>query len=139
MIGHVESYDSERQTGAIRAEDKVYEFHIDDWNPEVEPKVGNDVDFMPDDDGSASSVDIAGAYLKNKKAVKNHYVGGALGVLFGAIGLHRIYLGFYPIAIAQIGLSFILGFQYGFMWGAIEGILIFIGLINKDAKGRPLK
>jgi hypothetical protein len=48
-------------------------------------------------------------------------------------------LGFYPIAIAQIFISFVLGFQYGFMWGIIEGVLIISKLINKDAKGRPLK
>lgn len=138
MIGRIESYDSERQTGVIKAEDKVYEFHLDEWNPEIEPKAGNDVDFMPEEDGSASSVDIATAYLRNKKAVKNHYVAAALGVFFGALGLHRIYLGFYPYAIAQLALSFGLGFQYGFMWGLIEGCLIFAKLIDKDAKGRPL-
>ena len=139
MIGHIESYDNEGQQGVIKAEDKTYTFGLDEWNPEVEPKVGKDVDFMPGDDGTASSVDIATAHLKNKKAVRNHYIAGVLGIVGGSMGLHRIYLGFYPIAVAQILLSFVLGFQYGFMWGLVEGILLFGKQINRDAKGRPLK
>ncbi|MCK5830600.1 MAG: TM2 domain-containing protein [Methylococcales bacterium] len=139
MIGHIESYDEERQTGAIKSDDKVYEFHLDDWNPKTSPKTGDDVDFMPEDDGRATSVDLIGNYLNHIQPVKNRYVAGFLAIIFGFIGLHRIYLGFYPIAIAQIALSVIVGFQYGFMWGAVEGGLILGGLIIKDAKGRPLK
>jgi hypothetical protein len=96
MIGRIESYDNELKTGAIKAEDKVYEFHIDEWNPDIAPSIGNNVDFMPEEDGSATSIDMAKAYLKDSRAVKNHYLAGFLGVFFGALGLHRIYLGFYP-------------------------------------------
>jgi len=139
MIGHIESYDDERQTGAIKYEDKFYEFHIDDWTSDVDPKIGDDVDFIPEDDGSASDVGPLGAYIKDMKPVKNHYIAAALGFVFGCLGLHRIYLGFYPIAIMQIALTLGLGFQYGFMWGLIEGGLLIAKLMNKDAKGRPLK
>lgn len=139
MIGHIESYDDERQTGAIKCEDKFYEFHIDDWTSEEEPKIGDDVDFIPEDDGSASDVGPLGAYIKDMKPVKNHYIAAFLGIFFGCLGLHRIYLGFYPIALLQIALTVGIGFQYGFMWGLIEGGLLIAKLMNKDAKGRPLK
>ncbi len=139
MIGRIESYDSESQTGGIISEGKHYEFRIDDWNPEKGPEVGKTVDFMPEEDGVATSIDLAASYINDLKPVKNHYIAGILGVFLGAIGLHRIYLGFYPIAIAQILITFTLGFQYGFMWGVIEGALILAKLINKDVKGRPLK
>jgi TM2 domain-containing membrane protein YozV len=138
MIGHIESYDDERQTGAIKCEDEFYEFHIDDWTAEEEPKIGDDVDFVPEDDGSATNVGPLGKYIKDMRPVKNHYIAGALGILLGALGLHRIYLGFYGIAIAQIIVTYITG-GFGVMWGFIEGILLFGGQIHKDAKGRPLK
>ena len=139
MIGHIESYDDERQTGVIKYEDKFYEFHIDDWTSDAEPKAGDDVDFIPEDDGSATDVGPVGDYIKDIRPVKNHYIAAALGIFFGFLGLHRIYLGFYPIAILQILLTVGLGFQYGFMWGFVEGCLLIGRLMNKDAKGRPLK
>jgi len=138
MIGHIESYDDERQTGAIKCEDKFYEFHIDDWVADAEPKIGDDVDFIPEDDGSATDVGLIGAYLKDMRPVKNHYIASALGILLGAVGAHRIYLGFYGIAIAQMIITFVTG-GFGVMWGFIEGILLIGGQINKDAKGRLLK
>jgi len=61
-----------------------------------------------------------------------------LGVLFGAIGLHRFYLGFWWLGLGQIIVTFVTG-GFGVMWGFIEGVLIFTGHINKDAKGRLLK
>lgn len=139
MIGHIESYDEECQTGAIKCEDKFYEFHIDDWTSEQPPKEGDDVDFIPEDDGSATDVGHVGAYVQDTRAVKNHYIAGFLGLFLGFLGAHRIYLGQYPIAIAQIALSFGLGFQYGFMWGFIEGCLLLGKMISHDGKGRPLK
>ncbi len=138
MIGHIESYDDERQTGAIKCEDEFYEFHIDEWSAETEPKIGDDVDFIPEDDGSATNVGLVGAYIKNMQPVKNHYVAGALGLLLGFPGIHRIYLGFYTIAIAQILVTYFTA-GYGVMWGVIEGALLLTGHLTKDAKGRPLK
>lgn len=138
MIGHIESYDNERQTGAIKSEDEFYEFHLDDWTSDTQPEVGDDVDFMPEEDGSASSVGPVGAYLHDLKPVKNHYLAGALGLLFGAIGIHRFYLGFYGLGIAQIVVTYLTG-GFGVVWGFVEAILLLGGQINKDAKGRPLK
>jgi len=139
MIGIIESYDEECQTGAIKFEDKFYEFHIDDWSSDIAPSVGKKVDFIPEEDGRATNVGPLGAYVKDMTPVKNHYIAGLLGVFFGALGLHRIYLGFYPIAVMQLALTFGLGFPYGFMWGLIEGCLLLGKMIKLDAKGRPLK
>jgi TM2 domain-containing membrane protein YozV len=140
MIGHIESFDDERQTGAIKCEDKFYEFHIDEWTSDSLPQIGDDVDFVPEDDGSATNIGPVGAYIKDMRPVKSSKIAGALGIfpLTGAFGIHRMYLGFYGFAIAQIILT-VVTLGYGVMWGFIEGFLLFGGQINKDAKGRPLK
>lgn len=140
MIGHIESYDDERQTGAIKFKDKFYEFHIDDWNLDAMPLVGDDVDFMPEDDGSATNIGPVGAYLAGADLtpVKNHYIAAVLGLLLGAIGAHRIYLGFYKIAFFQVALT-VATLGFGVIWGFIEGFLLLTGNMNKDAKGRSLK
>jgi TM2 domain-containing membrane protein YozV len=137
MLGHIESYDPKFQTGVIKFEDKFYEFHLDQWTAEEPPKHGDDVDFDYEE-ATVTEVSPVGAYLKDTRPVKRRWVAAILGLVFGAIGLHRIYLGFYGIGIAQILLTLVTG-GYGVMWGFIEGILLFTGHIYKDAKGRLLK
>lgn len=138
MIGHIESYDEERQTGAIKCEDKFYEFHIDDWDGEVDPEEGADVDFMPEEDGSATNVGPMGAFLQDIRAVKSHKIAATLGIVLGMLGAHRLYLGFYWLGLMQIAVTYLSG-GYGVVWGFVEGVLLFSGHMNKDAKGRPLK
>ncbi|RAL69337.1 hypothetical protein C1G87_0261 [Dehalococcoides mccartyi] len=61
-----------------------------------------------------------------------------LGIFLGSIGVHRFYLGYVGIGIAQIIVSFVtLGI--GSIWGFIEGILILTGSFKNDAKGIPLR
>ncbi len=143
MIGHIESYDEDRQTGVIKCEDKFYEFHIDEWNLEQSPIVGNDVDFLPEEDGSATNIGPVSEFIQDTRAVKNHYLAGILGLLFGALGIHRFYLGSYKIAFLQLGLTigaFFAGLVgYALIWGFIDGFLILSGHVDKDGKGRPLK
>jgi TM2 domain-containing membrane protein YozV len=138
MIGHIESYDNERQQGVIKCENKLYKFHLNEWTSKEKPKLGDEVDFILEDDKSLTNIGLLAPHLKNMEPVKNRRVAAILGVLFGAIGLHRLYLGFYGIAIAQITLTYLTG-GFGLMWGFIEGVLIFGGQIYKDAKGRHLK
>ena len=137
MLGHIESYDEKYQTGIVKYEDEFYEFHIDQWSSESPPKAGDDVDF-DHEDGKVIDIGPVGAYLIQSKPVKNRLLAAFLGIVFGAIGLHRLYLGYYPMAVAQITLTLLTG-GYGVLWGFTEGVLIFMGHINKDAKGRPLK
>lgn len=68
---------------------------------------------------------------------KSKLVAGLLGIFLGGLGVHNFYLGFTGKAIAQIVLSFCFGI--GGIWGLIEGILILVGKMDKDAKGIPLK
>lgn len=137
MLGHIESYDEKCQTGVIKRDGEFYEFHIDQWTSEAPPKAGDDVDFDHEDD-KVIDVSLVGAYLVEAKPVKSRMLAALLGIVFGAIGLHRLYLGFYGIALAQIIVTFLTG-GFGVVWGFVEGALIFTGHIYKDAKGRHLK
>jgi TM2 domain-containing membrane protein YozV len=72
-------------------------------------------------------------------AQKSRIAAGILGILLGGLGIHRFYLGYVGIGIAQIAVT-IVTFGVGSIWGLIEGILILTGNgITKDAKGRPLR
>lgn len=137
MLGHIESFDEKTQTGVIKHEAQFYEFHLDQWSSEAAPKAGDDVDF-DHENGEVLDVGLVGAYLIETRPVKRQLVAGILGLLLGAIGLHRIYLGFWGIGIAQAIITFITG-GFGVVWGFVEGVLILTGHIHKDAKGRPLK
>lgn len=66
---------------------------------------------------------------------------GLLGIFFGGFGAHNFYLGFKSKAIAQLlitCLSFGILYFVSSIWGVIEGILILVGTIDKDANGNPL-
>jgi TM2 domain-containing membrane protein YozV len=76
---------------------------------------------------------------------KSKMAAGLLAIFLGGIGIHRFYLGYNVIGICQLILG-LLGFVTcgitsvaSWVWGVIEGVLIFTGSINKDASGRPLK
>ena len=70
---------------------------------------------------------------------KSRLAAGLLGIFLGWLGIHRFYLGYVGIGIAQIAVSIVTCGVAGWIWGLIEGILILTGSINKDAQGRPLK
>lgn len=66
---------------------------------------------------------------------------GLLGIFLGGFGVHNFYLGYKDKAIAQLlitCLSFGLLYFISSTWGLIEGILILVGTIDKDANGNPL-
>ncbi|MEI6269077.1 MAG: TM2 domain-containing protein [Methylococcaceae bacterium] len=137
MIGYIESYEPDNQIGVIKSEEKSYTFHLDDWVAQVPPDVGDDVNF-DSAETIARNINLVGAYLTPPKAVKYKYVAAALALFLGFTGLHRFYLGFYWLGIAQLALTAVT-VGYGALWGFVEAILLFAGHINKDAKGRPLK
>jgi TM2 domain-containing membrane protein YozV len=137
MIGHIESYDPDSQSGVVKSEEKSYTFHLDDWVAQVPPDQGDDVSF--DAEGTiARKINLVGAYLAPPKAVKYKYVAAVLALFLGFTGLHRFYLGFYWLALAQLAVT-AATVGYGALWGFVEAVLLFAGHINKDAKGRPLK
>ena len=70
---------------------------------------------------------------------KSKIAAGLLGIFLGAWGIHRFYLGYTGIGIAQI-LVTVCTCGIGALWGFIEGILILCGSsITTDAQGRPLR
>lgn len=83
------------------------------------------------------------------QALKSKVVAGILGILLGGLGIHRFYLGYNTIGLIQLALTMVSvplvfcgpGIFIGggiWLWGLIEGILIFTGQISKDAKGHAL-
>jgi TM2 domain-containing membrane protein YozV len=137
MIGHIESYNSDTQSGVIKSEDKFFAFDLDGWLADVPPDQGDDVNF--DSEGNtAINIKLVGAYLQPPQAVKYKYVAAVLALFLGFAGAHRFYLGFYKIGLAQIVFTGLTQ-GYGVLWGFVEAVLLFAGHINKDAKGRPLK
>ena len=68
---------------------------------------------------------------------KSRLAAGLFGILLGALGINRFYLGYTGIGIIQIIVT-IITFGIGGLWGVIEGILIIAGNPWKDAKGLPL-
>ena len=62
---------------------------------------------------------------------------GILGVLFGAFGFHRFYLGYRWIPVLQFLLTFVTGGLAG-LWGTCEGLMILSGRFGRDASGQPL-
>ena len=83
---------------------------------------------------------------------KSKLVAGLLGILVGGLGVHRFYLGYTNIGIAQLAIDVIgwvlLPFTCGIslvfiivahVWGLVDGIMILTGSISQDAQGRPLK
>lgn len=70
---------------------------------------------------------------------KSKLIAGLLGIFIGGLGIHRFYLGYIGIGVAQIVVTFATC-GIGALWGFIEGILILVGsAITTDAEGRPLK
>jgi len=142
MIGQIESYDPESKTGVIKSEEALFTFHLEDWVADVPPEAGDDVNFDAEET-RASNINLVGAYLEPPKAVKYKYLAAVLAILFGWLGAHRFYLGFYRLAFMQVTLTVILYVTglpgFAALWGFIEGILLFGGQIYQDAKGRPLK
>ncbi len=72
---------------------------------------------------------------------KSRVVAGVLGILLGGLGVHRFYLGYVGIGIAQIAVT-IVTFGVGALWGFVEGILYLTqrtGSYSVDATGRPLR
>lgn len=72
---------------------------------------------------------------------KSKIAAGILGILLGAFGVHNFYLGYTGKAVAQLLITVLSFFTLSWVsaiWGLIEGILILVGTINKDANGKPL-
>lgn len=75
---------------------------------------------------------------QNTSGYKSRTTAGLLGIFLGGFGIHRFYLGYTGIGIAQIAVSLVT-WGIGALWGFIEGVLILTGTgITSDASGNPL-
>jgi TM2 domain-containing membrane protein YozV len=143
VIGVIKDYDPETQAGTISNGKEVFEFTISDWIANAPPEQGDNVKF--DLRGvKPCSIDLYAATLDKGGAVKSKWVAFGLAFIFGITGAHRLYLGYYRIAITQIIVNTLLivvaGLPgYAFLWGFVDAILILGGHLDKDAQGRPLK
>ena len=77
--------------------------------------------------------------------VKSKITAGLLGIFLGCLGIHRFYLGYTGIGLAQILMTLVgAWFTCGLsavaagIWGLIDGILILTGALDRDADGRSL-
>lgn len=87
---------------------------------------------------STSYASAAAGAASGEISDKSKMVAGLLGVFLGSLGVHRFYLGYTGIGVAQIFVSlFTCG--VGGWWGIIEGIMILTGSFDRDARGRPLR
>jgi len=68
---------------------------------------------------------------------KSKVVAGILGILLGFFGAHQFYLGNTKGGIIRLVVS-VVTCGLGAWWSIIEGIMILIGKIDKDAQGNPL-
>jgi TM2 domain-containing membrane protein YozV len=143
MIGVIKDYDPETETGSISNGKEDFQFEISDWIANAPPEQGDHVKF--DLRGvKPFNIDLYAATLDKGSAVKRKYLAIFLAFFFGILGVHRLYLGYYRMAVTQIIVNALLVFGaglpgYAFLWGFVEAILIFGGHIDKDAQGRPLK
>lgn len=87
---------------------------------------GNKTEIMPDESG------------EREPPVKSRVVAGLLGILLGGFGIHRFYLGYPRIGIAQFVVTVVTG-GFGVIWGMADGFLFMMGAKYKDGKGRYLK
>ncbi len=82
---------------------------------------------------------MTGAGWPAHAPLKSRIAAGVLGIFLGGLGVHRFYLGYVAIGVAQIIVTF-MTCGIGQLWGFIEGICILAGgAITTDAEGRPLR
>lgn len=90
----------------------------------------------------ASSARMVPPVIPGAVPAKSKVVAGILGILLGSFGVHRFYLGYTGIGLAQLLLTVLScgALWIGtLIWGVVEGVLILCGSgITTDAEGRPL-
>ncbi|MEE9397303.1 MAG: TM2 domain-containing protein [Methylococcales bacterium] len=133
MRGVIAKYDTESKSGVLVSGSGKFKFDISIWNSSRKPEEGMDVQFHQLN-GKITTL----AFLDMSKAVKSKKIAVLLGIFLGWAGVHRFYLGFYKLGIAQAILTVVTK-GAGAVWGFTEGFLLVRDAIYKDAKGRPLK
>ncbi len=86
------------------------------------------------------------------KKPRSRWAAAAFGIVLGAFGVHNFYLGHTGKGIAQIAITIAVygnvcsgilpeaaAFLLAGLWGFIEGVLIAVGDVTKDANGNDLR
>ena len=119
-------------------DDNPFAFAAADSSPTARTGGGRRSSTSVSTTSSAGVSSSAGAGSVAGQSDKSKMVAGILGLLLGGWGIHRFYLGYTGIGIIQIFVTlFTCGI--GAIWGVIEGIMILVGSMDRDAAGRPLK
>ncbi len=98
----------------------------------------NKIQYYNDDNNTSlksyyRDIDIGPGNPKSKTTA------GLLGVFLGAFGIHRFYLGYTGVGIAQIVVSVLTCILGGAIWGFIEGLCILCDTaITTDSEGNDL-
>jgi len=72
------------------------------------------------------------------KAVKSRRLAVFLSICLGGLGAGRFYLGFWKLGVAQV-VATVGTLGFAIVWGVLEGILMLMHRIDRDAQNRPLK
>jgi len=95
--------------------------------------------------GAAAAVPAADTPPIVGPNTKSRLGAGLLGIFLGSLGVHRFYLGFTGIGLAQLLMTVLSPLTCGLTWliaaawGFIEGMLILVGVIDRDAAGGVLR
>ncbi|MEO9654915.1 TM2 domain-containing protein [Marinomonas sp.] len=125
MKGKILGFSEEHRTGVISGSDAArYDFELEQWRGDAQPKVGNNVDFSVSD-GKAESI-----YLDSPVSTgSSKKIAAALFAFFlGAFGAHKFYLGYTKQGVIMLSV-FILGFILLGFPSMIIGIIAFIEFI----------
>jgi hypothetical protein len=143
--GHVAGYDKKNKTGILSTEknNKSYYFEEGQWLEDNLPYSGCQVAFEAEElhkkHGKVIKMELIGDYTGPQgEPVKSRRLAVFLSILLGGAGAGRFYLGYWKLGIAQIAATVgTLGFAV--VWGVLEGILLLMHRIDRDAQNRPLK
>lgn len=143
--GHIAAYDSKNKTGIISTDknNKSYYFELADWHEDNQPYGGCLVAFDAEEVhkkyGKVLKMELIGEYTGPQgEAVKLRRLAVFLSICLGGLGAGRFYLGYWKLGVAQIVATVgTLGFAV--VWGVLEGILMLMHRIDRDAQNRPLK
>ena len=143
--GHIAGYDKKNKTGILSTakNNKSYYFEETQWLEDNLPYSGCQVAFEAEEVhkkyGKVIKMELIGDYTGPQgEPVKSRRLAIFLSMFLGGAGAGRFYLGHWKLGIAQIAATVgTLGFAV--VCGVLEGILLLMHRIDRDAQNRPLK
>jgi TM2 domain-containing membrane protein YozV len=133
MRGQVLGVDTRTGTGVVTGDDgRRYRFKPEDWADRGEPAVGMYVDFDVEEDRALTIFPVPGTAPARVPAPqpparggddRNRYVAAVIAFFFGALGIHRFYLGRVASGAAMLVLTCtLIGMAVSVPWALIDMI-----------------